>query len=110
MFPVLSDDQIAKLKPLAKERQTQAGEILYDQGDSDHGIFIVLEGSLEALNVANGKETVIRVLEPGTFTGEVTQLSGRRSLVRCRVREAGASARTWAHLPAGSYAARYRFG
>src|SRR5665213_1524635 len=89
MFPVLDDAQIAQLKSLAKERQTNPGEILFEQGDSDHGVFVVLRGSLEVVNVSNEKEAVIAVLGPGTFTGEVNQLSGRGSLVRGRVREPG---------------------
>jgi thioredoxin reductase (NADPH) len=40
--------------------------------------------------VSNGAETILRVLGPGQFTGEVNQLSGRRSLVLCRAREASA--------------------
>src|SRR5260370_18455141 len=88
MFPKLDDAQIARLAAFGVERRAQPGEILFDQGDSQHGLFVVLEGSIEVANVAKGEETVIRVLGPGTFTGEVNQLSGRRSLVRCRAREA----------------------
>src|SRR5260370_21586077 len=87
MFPKLDDSQIAKLAAFGVQRRAQPGEIVFDQGDSQHGVFVVLEGSIEVANVANGEETVIRVLGPGTFTGEVNQLSGRRSLVRCRARE-----------------------
>ncbi len=87
MFPKLDEAQIARLAAFGVERRAQPGEILFDQGDSQHGVFVVLEGSIEVANVAKGEETVIRVLGPGTFTGEVNQLSGRRSLVRCRARE-----------------------
>ena len=39
------------------------------------------------MGVSNGVESVLSVLGPGEFTGEVTQLSGRRSLVLCRACE-----------------------
>ena len=32
----------------------QPGEILYDQGDSSHGVFVVLSGSIEIVGVSNG--------------------------------------------------------
>ncbi len=48
----------------------------------------MLSGSIEIAGVANGNATLLRVLGQGTFTGEVNQLSGRRSLVRCQAREA----------------------
>src|SRR5215469_8373095 len=86
MFPQLDAAQIERLRSFGRERHVQPAEILFDQGDSTHGVFLVLSGSIELLGVLNG-DPVLRVLGPGTFTGEVNQLSGRRSLVRCRARE-----------------------
>jgi thioredoxin reductase (NADPH) len=88
MFPLLDDAQIARLSAFGEARQAQPGEILFDQGDASHGVFVVRSGSIEVLGVSNHEETTLRVLERGAFTGEVNQLSGRRSLVRCRAREA----------------------
>jgi thioredoxin reductase (NADPH) len=88
MFPRLDDSQIARLSAFGEQRQARAGEILFDQGDETHGVFVVIAGSIEILSVSNGGESIIRLLECGAFTGEVNQLSGRRSLVRCRAREA----------------------
>ncbi len=88
MFPKLDDEQIARLKPLGEQRHFSAGEIVFDQGDAEHGVFIVLAGNIELVSVANGEETVLTVHGPGMFTGEVNQLSGRRSLVRCKARDA----------------------
>jgi len=88
MFPRLDDAQMERLASIGKQRQTQPGEIVFDLGNEDHGVFIVLKGSIEVASVAHGEETVLSVLERGQFTGEVNQLSGRRSLVRCRAREA----------------------
>src|SRR5271170_5544177 len=82
-FPVLSEAQIARLTPWGERKQAQAGEVLFSQGDDHHGVFLVLEGSLEL-------PVIPQVLTRGMFTGEVNQLSGRRSLVQCQVREAGA--------------------
>ncbi len=88
MFPHLNDAQIARLAAFGQERRAAPGEILFDQGDSQHGVFVVLDGTLEIVNVATCDESVLRVLDRGSFTGEVNMLSGRRSLVRGRAGEA----------------------
>ncbi len=88
MFPKLDQAQIARLMPLGQERHLAAGEIIFDQGDSEHGVFVVLSGSIELVSVVNGEETMLAIHGPGIFTGEVNQLSGRRSLVRCRAHDA----------------------
>lgn len=87
MFPRLDDGQIARLAPFGEERRAEKGEILFDQGDDTHGVFVVLEGGIEILGVNNEGETILAAHGPGVFTGEVNQLSGRRSLVRCRANQ-----------------------
>jgi len=86
-FPKLSDAQIDQLASSGVPRQVNPREILFDQGTSDRGVFVVLSGSIEIIGVSNGVESVLTTLAPGEFTGEVTQLSGRRSLVLCRACE-----------------------
>lgn len=88
MFPRLDDAQIARLMQFGQQGDVDAGQVIVDQGDSHHGIFVVLKGSLEVLGTAR-EGPAIRVLKPGDFTGEVNMLSGRRSLVCLRVAEAG---------------------
>jgi thioredoxin reductase (NADPH) len=90
MFPTLDDAQVERLALFGEQRHVQPGEIVFDRGDESHGVFIVLKGSIELVGVSNHGETVLTVVGPGAFTGEVNQLSGRRSLVRCRAREASA--------------------
>src|SRR5260370_31712405 len=88
MFPALDDAQIARLRPFGEELHVRPGEMLFDQGDATRGVFIVLEGSIEIVGVPVGEEAVVRVLGRGVFTGEVSQLSARRTMVRCLAREA----------------------
>jgi thioredoxin reductase (NADPH) len=79
-FPALSEEQIARLIPLGETRHFETDETVFDQGDEHHGVFLVLEGSI-------GFAAISQVLTRGMFTGEVNQLSGRRSLVRCHAVE-----------------------
>jgi len=88
MFPLLDDAQIARLAPFGEQRQVQAGDVLFEQGDVHRGIFIVLSGSIEIVGVSTGGEAELRTLGRGAFTGEINHLSGRRTLVKCRAREA----------------------
>ncbi|MGA2591968.1 MAG: FAD-dependent oxidoreductase [Bryobacteraceae bacterium] len=87
MFPKLDDAQIARLAAFGNQRHAESGEVLFDRGDADHGVFVVLAGRIEIDSVAKGEESALRVLGRGEFTGEVIHLSGRRSLVRCRAQE-----------------------
>ncbi|MCU1323483.1 MAG: Thioredoxin reductase [Acidobacteriaceae bacterium] len=89
LFPRLNEAHLAELQRHGVLRPTVASEILFDRETQRHGIFIVRSGSIELLGVANGQEAVLSELAPGEFTGELTQLSGRRSLVSCRVLEGG---------------------
>jgi thioredoxin reductase (NADPH) len=87
MFPKLDPAQVDRLNPLGRQRHVDTGEIVFDQGDSEHGVFVVLDGGIELISLVNGEESVLSVLGSGMFTGEVNQLSGRRSLVRCRAHQ-----------------------
>jgi thioredoxin reductase (NADPH) len=86
MFPRLSSGQIEKLAGFGMRRHVQSGEVVFEQGDNHHGVFIVTSGQIEILGASGGQEKVLQVLEPGMFTGEINQLSGRRSLVRSQAR------------------------
>jgi thioredoxin reductase (NADPH) len=89
MFPKLGDAQIERLMPFGQQGDVEAGAVIVNQGDSQHGIFVVLKGSLEVRNVSAGEGPTLRVLGSGEFTGEVNVLSGRRTLVRIQARESG---------------------
>ncbi|MGA3188362.1 MAG: FAD-dependent oxidoreductase [Bryobacteraceae bacterium] len=80
MFPTLDDAQIARLISCGEKITKEQRDIVFDQGDAQHGVFLVLDGSI-------GFELIHQVLKRGMFTGEVNQLSGRRSLVRCQALE-----------------------
>lgn len=85
IFRALEDEQIARLEPFAQKRQFQSGELLFNQGDGEHGVFVILSGSAD---IIGPKGDILRHVEPKMFTGEVNLLSGRRSLILCRACEA----------------------
>src|SRR5580658_9517760 len=90
MFPKLDGAQIARLIPFGRQFDAAAGDVVVDQGESNHGVFVVLRGAIELLSVSGSDSPVLRVLNDGEFSGEINMLSSRRSLVRIRACEASA--------------------
>ena len=89
MFPALSPAQIARLEHLGERRTVEKGEIVFEQGQATPNFLVVIKGALEIVQPADGREVPITVHHAGEFTGEANMLSGRRSLVRARMIEAG---------------------
>ena len=89
-FPTLTQAQINRLLPHGKVRAVKAGEILFDLGNTNVPFFVVLSGSLEIVQPAlKGERLIVTHDTHGHFTGELTMISGRRTLVRGRVKAPG---------------------
>jgi thioredoxin reductase (NADPH) len=92
LFPVLTDDQAARLAAHGRTRRVAAGEVLLEMNDAHPRIFVVISGRIEVFRVKVGGEEAFAQLGRGQFTGELNLLSGRRTLVRIRATEPGAVA------------------
>lgn len=90
MFPILTPARIARVAAHGHVRRMRPGEVLFEAGDHAIPFLLVTEGQIEIVRPLAGAETLVTVHGPGQFTGDVAMLSGRRSLVRARAREAGA--------------------
>jgi thioredoxin reductase (NADPH) len=88
-FPVLTEAQIDRIRPLAHVRAVTRGEILFEPGDSEVPFFVLLSGSMEIVQPTVDGERMIVPHGPGEFTGEITMISGQKCLVRGRVTEPG---------------------
>ena len=88
-FPVLTAEQINRIRPLSRVRKVKAGEIVFEPGDLDLAFFVLLSGSMEIVQPGIQGERLIVNHDAGEFTGEITMISGRRGLVRGRVTAAG---------------------
>jgi thioredoxin reductase (NADPH) len=89
MFPRFTDAQIERIAGHARRRTAAAGETLFERGDKETGLFLVLEGQLEIARPHDDFEERIIVLGPGQFSGEMSLLSSQRALARGRMLEAG---------------------
>jgi thioredoxin reductase (NADPH) len=82
MFPSLTPTEVARLRRFAEPRRFRAGEPLARVGEAGHGFTLIPSGEVEvSQHDQSGHRTLIVVLGPGSFVGELAQLSGRPSLV-----------------------------
>src|SRR5262249_42600496 len=86
MFPVLSQEQVARVAAFAVETRFEPGAIVFDQGDELVPFYVVLEGELEVVHPRGDAEDPITVHRAREFTGEVNLLTDRRSLARGRAK------------------------
>ena len=87
--PILTETQIARIRLFAKTRQVSAGQLLYQPNDNTPPVFVVLSGAITIMAVMAGEERVITTYRKGQFSGELLMLSGRKSIYKCGVAEAG---------------------
>src|SRR6202022_4850698 len=84
-FPRLPRAQISRLSGVGQHRSVRVGELLFEPGDRNGDLFVVMSGGIELVRPVAGREEPITVLGPGQFTGEINMLSARVTLARARV-------------------------
>ena len=82
MFPTLSPAEVQRLRRFGAVRTYEKGDALVRVGESGHGLTVFLAGEAEITqHDENGTRTHIVTHGPGSFMGELAQLSGRPALV-----------------------------
>jgi len=89
VFPVLTEPQINRIRPFASLRHVNDGDVLFRADDSDAPFFILLSGSMEIVQPDMNGERLVANHGPGEFTGEMTMITGHRSLVCGRMTSVG---------------------
>ncbi len=82
--PNLSEEQIDRIRSVAQLRSVQAAEVLYEPSQPDAPLFIVLEGNV-SISRTGEDDKILAVREANQFTGEMSVISGKRSLLKARV-------------------------
>src|ERR1700761_3119855 len=85
IFPTLSAAQLARLERYGQRRAIRAGEILAEPGDRGLPMWVVLSGSIEAVQMGMSGETSVVTHTAGGFSGEMSTLRGISTVVRVRV-------------------------
>src|SRR2546430_385808 len=82
MFPTLEPAEIDRLRRFGELRSYRAGEALVKVGEVGHGLTVVLAGAVAVTRSDElDRRDAIVTHGPGSFMGEVAQLSGRPALV-----------------------------
>lgn len=84
LFPTLTPAQIARIATHGSLRSLQAGEVLLEAGQLDFPFFVVTQGELVVVRPSCDGEQLITTYHPGSFSGELNMLAGRRSFATIR--------------------------
>lgn len=72
IFNHLEDDQMDKIGESAQTLELQKGEVLFRAGEADDTLYIIHTGRVRIFHLSeSGKEQLVRILNPGDFTGEL---------------------------------------
>jgi len=88
-FPILTPNQMNRVRALGNVKQVAPGDILFKPGDTNVPFFLLLSGAMEVVQPDLLGEHSVAKHGPGEFTGEMTMISGQRCLVLGRVTEPG---------------------
>jgi thioredoxin reductase (NADPH) len=80
MFPVLAPADIERLKRFGSLRHFATGGLLSRAGEPAEGLFVILSGEV-SMAPHEAHDRIIVTYGPGSFLGELAQLSGRPALV-----------------------------
>ena len=81
MFPVLEPADIERLARFGDRKTYASGERIVTTGEIAPGAFIIVEGQIDVSQRGLGHSELIVTHGPGSFMGELAQLSGRPSLI-----------------------------
>jgi thioredoxin reductase (NADPH) len=81
-FPTLDERELERVRRFAAQRRFDAGTRLYETGKPSVGIYVLLSGTVRITGRdGHGHDVDVTDHQRGSFTGELTALSGRRALV-----------------------------
>ncbi len=87
--PLLSASELADMATFGAERDTRAGDLLFQAGDASYDLFVVLEGEVQVVRPSGADEVLVAEFGPGNFVGELTLLTGQRRFLTGRVSRPG---------------------
>ncbi len=79
IVPIFNHLDAAEMREIVKETHAishERGHTIYRAGENSDGLYIVHKGRIKIYRLSdNGKEQLVRILEPGDFTGELSLFS-----------------------------------
>jgi thioredoxin reductase (NADPH) len=87
MFPTLADADIERMRRFGQASSYAAGELVVKAGEVAPGLIVILSGKVDVTQDGLGRRETIVTHQPGSFVGELAQLSARPSLVNAEATE-----------------------
>lgn len=86
LFSDLPQDDLARLSESVEQIALGAGDVLFEQGDAGNRAYVIREGELEILKLAEGREVLLAVRKAGEVIGEMSLLheAPRSATVRAK--------------------------
>ena len=88
-FPKLTPEQIDQLRPYGEVHRTYAHEVLFEAGDREYPLVVMLSGCSAIVDRSERTDRVIHTGGPGDFHGELNLLTGQTAISTCVVTEPG---------------------
>jgi CRP/FNR family transcriptional regulator, cyclic AMP receptor protein len=89
LFRSLSDAAVAEVVAAAESRQLRRGDVLFDEGDEAHELFVVEDGRVAIANRSpDGRESVVALMTGGDLFGEMSLFDGHGRSAQARALEA----------------------
>ncbi len=80
MFPILAANEIERMRRFGTPCRFAAGDRLFETGKPSPGVFMVISGTVRVTGRdGHGNDVALVEHGPGAFSGELGQLSGKRS-------------------------------
>lgn len=71
LFADVSPDDLKKLSAIVHQRKVLRGELLFSEGDTAKGFYVVAEGRVKVYKLsADGKERILHIVQPGSTFAE----------------------------------------
>ncbi len=78
LFAGLPQDQMEEIRRIAVSRRVKKGELIFSQGDSGNGFYIIGDGVVKVFTVSSeGKEQILHILSTGEPFGEVAAFTAQ---------------------------------
>ena len=78
LFAGLSEDALAHLVGVSRQRDYPAGQVIWTEGDPGDALLILVSGQLRVSRIeADGRESVLSVVEPPAAIGELALLDSQ---------------------------------
>ena len=82
IFPVLEPTEIERIRRFGTPKSYSSGQMLAEAGKPLEGLTVILSGTVNvARHTPSGEGELIVTYGPGSFLGELAQLSGRPALI-----------------------------